>query len=434
MAIFKGSVLKPEKNLKSASIQAAVFMISFEEALRLVRDNLSPLPPQKVHLCEAIDHILAEDIRARVDVPGRDVSLKDGYAVRSEDVSRASPKNPVPLRLLAECFAGESPEHALVPGGCIRVTAGAPLPKGATAVLAEEFTSKEGQFVLAFADAPPGKNVLLKGADITAGRLLLSRGSLLSPTKVGALAAGGISEIKVYPRPKVLLLATGDEIVAPGEPLKPGHFFASNLVTLAAWCERFGFENETRIARDEENTLKNHLSEFKSSPFEVLITSGGAWRGPRDLILHVLHEAGWKKIFHRVRIGPGKAAAFGLLENKVVFCLPGGPPSNQMAFLTLALPGLFYLCGFEKGPFPTLPVRLKKALKGEKGWTQLFLGRLIKEDENFYFDPLPLKSRLSYLAEGEALVALPEGKEEIFAGEVLEARVLEPSALFEAVL
>ena len=404
-------------------------MISFEEALKLVREEIRPLTPRKVSLLEATDHVLAEDVCATVDVPGKDVSLKDGYAVISEDISHASPESPVSLRLVGESFAGSEGELVLTPGCCVCVTAGAPVPEGASAVLAEEFSRREGDLVLALADAPSGKNILRKGADISAGRPLLPKGSLLSPAKVGLLAAGGLSEVEIYPRPRVLILATGDEIVAPGKPLKPGQIFASNLVTLASWCKRFGFENQTRIVKDEEKALKEALEGFLREPFDVLLTSGGAWRGPRDLVVRLLDEAGWRKIFHRVRIGPGKAVAFGLLQEKVVFCLPGGPPSNQMAFLNLALPGLFFVAGFKEAPFSKFPVRLRKTLRGERGWTQLFLGKLEKEGKEIYFEPLPRKSRLSYLAEGEALVHIPEGKEELAAGNLVCAQILEHQRL-----
>ncbi len=406
-------------------------MISFEEAVKLVREEIKPLSPRKITLVQATNHVSAEDVYAKVNVPGRDVSLKDGYAVISEDISRASPENPVPLHLRGEIYAGSYKEYILEPGTCVRVTAGAPLPKGTTAVLAEEFSKREKDIVLALTDAPHGKNILFKGTDISAGSLLLSRGSLLSPTKVGLLAAGGISEVLVFPRPRILIIATGNEIVAPGQKLRPGQIFASNLVTLSAWCQRFGFENQTLIVADEEKALQEALQKFLGGPFDALLTSGGAWRGPRDMVVRILDEAGWKKIFHRVRIGPGKAVAFGLFKKKVVFCLPGGPPSNQMAFLSLALPGLFLLAGFKSPPFLSLPVRLKRTLRGERGWTQIFLGKVKKERKELSFEPLPIKSRLSYLAEGEALAFLPEGQEILEAGSLIWVKLFE--SVFEKV-
>lgn len=401
-------------------------MISLSEALELIKSFLKPLPPIKKPVFEAEGHVLAEDIYALLDVPGRDVSLKDGYAVISEDIASASPENPVPLEILGESFAGEESNLSVRPGSCVRLTAGALLPQGATAVLAEEFVREEGSRILALADAPFGKNVLRRGTDISRGALLVARGNPLFPPEVGLISAAGHAEVLVYPRPRVFLLATGDEIVAPGHPLKAGQIFASNLVTLASWCQHFGFEYRARVEKDEKDLLKKALIDFYESPFEVLITSGGAWKGPKDLIVNLLDELGWKKIFHRVRMGPGKAVAFGLWGPKIVFCLPGGPPSNQMAFLNLALPGLFLLSGAREGPFPTLKVRLSKGLSGQKGWTQLFFGKISLREGELYFEPVPFKSRLSYLAEGEALALLEEDKDELKEGETVCVRLLKP--------
>ncbi len=399
-------------------------MIGFQKALDLVRTTLKPLTPVEVPVTEAVGLVLAEDLYAQTDVPKEAVSLKDGYAVRSRDVEGASPQNPKVLALMGEILAGEEKDLALKPGSCVRVTAGALLPRGTEAVLAEEFATPEGKSVKATADAPPGKNILPRGADISKGSLLLARGQRLFPPEVGLMAAGGWARIKVHPRPRVFLLATGSEVVAPGHPLRAGQIYASNLVTLAGWCHYFGFSWTSRVVEDEPAALKKALGDFLAGPWEVLLTSGGAWRGPKDLVVKGLDEAGWQKIFHRVRMGPGKAVAFGLLKEKVVFCLPGGPPSNQMAFLNLALPGLFILAGEKDVPFPEIPVRLTETVEGQRDWTQFFLGRLKRKGEKIYFTPLKPRSRLSYLAAGEALLTLPEGKERLAAGEEVCVRVL----------
>ncbi len=399
-------------------------MIGYEEALNLVNKNLKPLPPQKIPALYATGYVLAAEVRALVNVPQEDVSLKDGYAVRAKDISEASPEKPVALKLMGEISAGERKDFTLGPNTCVRVTAGALLPKGADAVLAEEFARKEGSVILALADAPPGKNILPRGTDVLAGEVLLPRGQKLTPLEVGLLAAAGVEEILVYPKPRIFLLATGDEVVAPGHPLKRGELYASNLVTLSAWCSQFGLPWVSRVVKDEAKLLEQTVEEFLSGPWEVLITSGGAWRGPKDLIVKVLERFGWQKIFHRVRMGPGKAVAFGLLKEKVVFCLPGGPPSNQMAFLNLALPGVLLLTGNQGPPFPETLVKLSQDVGGQKDWTQFLLGELKREGETLLFKPLKPKSRLSYLAQGEALIRVPEGEEKIRAGAMVCARLL----------
>ncbi|OAG28629.1 molybdopterin molybdotransferase MoeA [Thermodesulfatator autotrophicus] len=400
-------------------------MISFKEALTLIAKHLSPFPPIYLPVWEAKDFVLAEDVIAKVDVPNRDVSLKDGFAVRSEDISEANPENPVVLNLVGQVFAGGDEDFEVLPGTCVRITAGAPLPQGANAVLSEEFSRVEGDKILALADAPCGLNVLKRGEDLSADNIILKAGTLLSPMEVGILAAAGFDRVKVFPRPKVKIIATGDEVVAPGKPLEPGKLYASNLVTLVSWCKHFGFPVSWALINDEKSSLKKAIEETFSQN-DVLITSGGAWRGPKDLVLKVLEDLGWQEIFNYVRIGPGKAVSFGKVDEKVIFTLPGGPPSNQMAFLNLALPGLFKLSGRDMDPFPTIKAFNRKPLSGQKHWTQFFFGKLFKEEDKVYFEASPFKSRLSYLGQAEALAVLPEGKTIIVAGEPLCVRLLKP--------
>jgi len=156
----------------------------------------------------------------------------------------------------------------------------------------------------------------------------------------------------------------------------------------------------------------------------AVLTSGGAWTGDRDLVTNVLQELGWEKIYHRVRMGPGKAVGFGLVGIKPVFCLPGGPPSNHMAFLQLALPGLLRLAGWWKPGLPELPVRLTKEIRGQIDWTQFVHGQLMQGQAGLRFTPLDLKSRLQMLAGSEAVVRIPEGVKRIEEGVVVSGQIL----------
>jgi len=174
----------------------------------------------------------------------------------------------------------------------------------------------------------------------------------LTPALTGLLAAGGLEQVKVYPSPRVAVVATGDEVIAPGHPLQPGQLYASNIVTLYSWLHHFGMSGETAVVRDRPDELEMTFQKLLSRN-DALLTSGGAWKSERDLTTRVLDEMGWEMFFHRVRIGPGKAVALGILDGKPIFCLPGGPPSNEMAFLQIALPGLLQMAG---RPHNTLPI------------------------------------------------------------------------------
>ncbi len=384
-------------------------MISFAEAFELILSQIHPLGPELENILFATGRVVADDLIAAVDSPSVDVSLKDGYAVSSSDVENASLENNIALQLVGEVAAGEHWEGELKTGQAVRILSGAPIPDGADAVLAEEFSSRRGAEIMAHNDAGPGRNILSRGSDVEKGNLLVSRGTTLFPPKTGLLAAAGFHNIPVFRRPRVGILACGDEVIAPGKPMLAGKLYASNLVTLAAWCQKSGFEVETCVVKDNEETIRQSMIELIKES-DALLTSGGAWSGERDLVVKILTELGWKKIFHRVRMGPGKAVGFGLLENKPVFCLPGGPPSNHMAFLQLALPGLEMMAGAPNPGLPTHKVRVAETITGQKDWTQFIHGTIIENLGKSEFYPIHQKSRLQMISNTEGIVKIPQGQ------------------------
>ena len=158
--------------------------------------------------------------------------------------------------------------------------------------------------------------------------------------------------------------------------------------------------------------------------FDAVLTSGGAWEGEHDLVVHILDSLGWQEVYHRVRMGPGKAVGFGLIQNKPVFCLPGGPPSNHMAFIQLGLPGLRKLAGEPEPGLPQLPATMAETVSGQLDWTQFIHGRLIRENQRLLFQPLKYQSRLQEMADAEAIVKIPEGLEVLSINSVVRVQVL----------
>jgi molybdopterin molybdotransferase len=398
-------------------------LISYAHALRLTLESITPLDPEMVALAESPGRVAAGDVTARVDCPSVDASLKDGYAVCSADIAGASAEGPVRLRLIGSVFAGGEFEGEVTPGTAVRILTGAPIPRGAGAVVAEEFTRPEGDWVSVTNHAGPGRNILSRGSDVRAGQLVVPAGALLRPAQVGLLAAAGHSQVSVVRRPRVAIIATGDEVVAPGQELSEGRLFASNLVTLAAWCSLYGMATALSVAKDDPAMLRERLLEAMAAG-DAILTSGGAWKGERDLVVRLLDELGWRQIYHRVKLGPGKAVAFGLWEGKPVFCLPGGPPSNQMAFIQLALPGLMRLAGHPAPGLPRVMARLGQSLSGQIDWTQFVQGRFERREDELMFHPFKLASRLSAMAGTEGFVAIPEGTETIPQGARVEAQVV----------
>lgn len=398
-------------------------MISFALAQRLTLENIAPLPSEMVALSEALGRLTAEAIYSQVDSPSAHVSSKDGYAVQSSDVAQASTAQPAKLHLEGFSAAGANQWLTLEAGSAIRIMSGAALPAGADAVVAEEFASMEGEAVFLTRDAHPGRNVIAKGSDVARGQFLLAQHTALQPAQLGLIASAGVAAVKVYQRPRVAIIATGDEVIAPGTPLQDGKLFASNLVTLAAWCAHFGMPVSSRILPDLPAQIEAGLEQAIST-HDAVLTSGGAWNSERDLVIHILEKLGWREIYHRVKIGPGKAIGFGLLHGKPVFCLPGGPPSNYMAFINLALPGLMQLGGFQQPGLPEITARLDEQVAGQIDWTQFIQGRLEPADDLPVFHPLPGGNRLHMMADAQGLLTIPEGVEQIPAGSAVRIRVM----------
>jgi len=407
-------------------------LIGFQEALERVRTRIRPLPPETLPVGQALHRTLAAEVAARVNSPTHDVSLKDGFAVMARDTAGAAPGRPATLLVGGSRFAGGLAEEgdrgpAVAAGRAVRVTSGAVLPRGADAVVGGEYCWEEDGEIRLTDPVRAGKNVLARGADIRAGELLGRPGDVLSPGRIGWMAAAGVDRVPVHRLPRVALVATGDEVVAPGAPLRAGQLYASNLCTLAAWLRAFGVESRMRVLADRREDLLRELPALLQGA-DALLTSGGAWGSVRDLVIRVLDELGWEKVFHRVRLGPGKAVGFGLLDDKPVFCLPGGPPSNEMAFLQLALPGILRLGGRRRSPFPVLEARLTEPLEGrEIDWTQIRRGRIEQDGDGvFRATPYLPASRLQSMALADCLIWLPEGVDRLEAGARVQVQLLCP--------
>jgi len=272
-------------------------------------------------------------------------------------------------------------------------------------------------------DANAGRNILIRGSDVKKGQVLAQQGDLLYPTRIGFLAAAGYHEIPVYRNPSVAIIATGDEVISPGMRMCEGKVFASNLVTLAAWCKRYGFEPFTVVVPDDEALLEENLITCLES-HDAVLSSGGAWKGERDLIVKILDRLGWEKIYHRVRIGPGKAIGFGIFQGKPVFCLPGGPPSNHMAFLQLAFPGVQRLAGWGEPGLSQISAHLSENLSGQIDWTQFVHGKIERGEFGLEFSPIKYLSRLQMMADTDGIVMIPEGVETLHKGEQVPVQIL----------
>ncbi len=399
--------------------------IGFDEAFRLAIGNVPLCPEEACPTHRALFRIASRPIKAKVDSPSADSSIKDGYAVQSFDVATATISSPIELKLVGALGAGESPKMAVVPGTALRILSGAVIPNGADAVVTEEFTYSNGAIVKVFADAHPGRNILVRGTDVKAGEIIVGSGERITPAKVAVLVAGGVNEVWVFCAPRVGLLATGDEVLLPGKPIKEGGLYASNIALQEAWLKSFGLSCLIGACGDSSQQL---VSEIESTlgHVDTMITSGGAWNGDRDIVVKTLRQIGWRPLFNRVRMGPGKAVGMGTLKGKPVFCLPGGPPSNEMAFFMIVLPSILRMYGYTRPPFPEFYGRLTHKISGQSDWTQFVHCRVSRQNFEFYLTPLDMSRRLSAMGLTEAIVKIPEGVE------ILEAQALVPFTMLDA--
>jgi molybdopterin molybdotransferase len=325
--------------------------------------------------------------------------------------------------VLGNLSAGDRRQLAIQRGQTVRVTTGAPLPVGADAVLSEEFCRRHSDIIEAINTAEAGRNIQQQGRDIRIEDAIAARGMKLNPAQVGLLAAAGLAAAEVYKCPKVAIIATGDEVVAPGRKLRRGQLYASNMVQIGAWLTRLGLPYIAELVADRKEAIR-HTIEKHLPDVDAFITSGGAWGSERDLILDVVAELNWQGIYHRVRMGPGKPVGFGLLSGKPFFCLPGGPSSNEMAFLQLSLPALLKMQGEPPVAFPTTPACLEQAVTGNKQWTDFIHARLEKRQGRLCVHPARLKSALQSMAQKQALIMIPEDRAEFAAGATIDIQLI----------
>ncbi len=312
--------------------------LSVESARSRVLDTVHVLDAEPVPVADALDRVLADDVRSAGDVPPLANSAMDGYAVTAGPAGRTLP-------IVGESRAGAP---ALVRGGpdaALRISTGAAMPAGADAVVPLERAEERDGRVRVDVAAAPGANVRGEGEDMRAGELALRAGTPLSPAALGVVVGAGAAEVACARRPRVAVLCTGDELRAPGERLGPGEIHNSNLVTVAALSVRSGAEVlAARRVRDDREATEVALRDALDT-VDVLIVSGGVSVGPHDHVKPALGALGVEEVFWRVALRPGRPTWFGQRDKRLVFGLPGNPVSAMVTFLLFARPALRALQG-----------------------------------------------------------------------------------------
>ncbi|RMH79321.1 MAG: molybdopterin molybdenumtransferase MoeA [Acidobacteria bacterium] len=321
----------------------------YDEALKLVLENVSTLGKEKLPLWQALGRFLAEDVASHTDMPLFDNSAMDGYAVRAEDIREV----PARLKLIGEMPAGGEGSPKVERGTTVKIFTGAPIPEGADTVVPVELTKEADGYVVVNKSLPMGSNIRVRGEEVKAGDLLLKEGTKIRGYELGLLASLNRVFVEVYRRPKLAILATGDEIKDLGETIeKPSQIRSSNNHTLYGRALELGCDvYHLGLVRDEPRTIEEKLKTVQD--YDVFITTGGVSAGERDYIKEIVLSLGFEVLFHKLRIKPAKPVLFARKGRTLFFGLPGNPVSCAIAFDLLVTPALLKMQGYRE-EFPKL--------------------------------------------------------------------------------
>lgn len=350
-------------------------MITVQEAIELILRKIFPLPGEEISILRATGRVLYENVRAGRNVPPFVNSAMDGFAVRWEDVRETSPESPVTLKILEEVPAGYVATHRVAKGTAIKIMTGAPVPRGADTVVRVEHTESSGEKVAIARTDGAGSHLRGAGEDIRRGQLILEKGKLLTPADIGLMASVGKSRVKVYRRPTVGLISTGDELMEVDEIPQPGKIVNSNSYTLWASIEQTGaVPYLLGIVRDKRRSLAAAFR--RALRYDVVITSGGVSVGDYDFVKEAFGDVGVRMQFWKVAQRPGHPMAFGWIGRKPVFGLPGNPVSSAVSFLLYTRPALLKMMGHHDLFLPVIQATLEHDIKKSKGLKEFIRCRL----------------------------------------------------------
>lgn len=408
-------------------------MTQVEEAVALVVNRLQPLPVARVPAAEAVGCVLAEDVVSTIDLPPFANSAMDGFALRATDVEGATEEQKVRLTLTGESRAGVPATGAVEPGCAMRISTGAAMPTGADAVLRVEDSGVEGEELLVGAPLEPGHDVRPAGDDVTSGQTVLTKGALVGVGELAMLASVGATEAAVHARPRVVVMATGDELVQPGQPLGPGQIHDSNSFMLAQLVRESGAQLGTVNAQvaDSRAAVDAALAAGLHDA-DVLVICGGVSKGEHDHVKPALRDAGVEEVFWQVALRPGHPAWFGIYARPdggetLAFGLPGNPVSAFVTFHLFVRPALAALAGDRREP-----LRVSARFRGNhqhkrRGLTHALRCTLRNEDGELVAELTSGNQRshaMTSMIGTDALAMLPADSDGVADGDMVTIRLL----------
>jgi molybdopterin molybdotransferase len=429
--------------LEKSYYEGSQRVISVEQALDKVLGNIGILGEEERPILECLGQVLVEDINSDIDVPPQDNSAMDGYAARFSDIKGASRQNPRVLRVIDMIAAGDQPAKTVEPGTAVRIMTGAPVPEGADCVIAFEDTDETERTVSSTGFPPEigilveeksGANIRKAGESIHKGARVLTKGVVMRPSEIGVLASLGRATAKVIRRPRVAILATGDELTGLGEPLEKGKIYNSNTYSVAAQITRDGgIPKILGIALDNEASVVSKISQGLDA--DLLITIGGVSMGDYDVVKNVLAKQG-EIVFWKVRSKPGKPLAFGTLkrmgkgtsdQNMPHLGLAGNAVSCMVNYELFVRPAILKMMGKKNLAKPTVEAVIEDNVTNDDG-RRVFARVIVDKRDGQYHARLtgPQGSGiLTSMALANGLAVIPEDKTQVRKGDKLKVMMLD---------
>jgi molybdopterin molybdotransferase len=381
-------------------------------------------PAVTVALTEAQGLVLAEDVVAQLALPVFDNSAMDGYAVRAEDTSGATPEHPVVLPVAEDIPAGRTDQLSLQPGTAHRIMTGAPLPAGATAIVPVEDTDGGMDTVAILQPREPGKHIRRAGEDVAPGTTVLRRGQVVTPAVLGLAAALGMAGLTVIPRQRVLVISTGSELVTPGTPLNPGQIYESNSIMLAGAVREAGADVIAVATAEDDVAQFSSILDRHAADSDLIITSGGVSAGAYEVVKDAFGRRGIQGDqgveFVKVAMQPGMPQGIGRVAGTTIVTLPGNPVSALVSFEVFIRPALRAAMGLPDPERPHRPAILAESLTSPRGKRQFRRAILDVDTGSVTSYGPPASHHLRWLASANGLLDIPENVVEVSAGTQLQ--------------
>lgn len=391
-------------------------MLPFEKALKIVLDSARQLCSERVDIAHAVNRILAEDVTSDTDMPPFNKSAMDGYACRREDLANE-------LTIIETIQAGASPRMAIESNQCAKIMTGAAVPQGADCVIMIEFTENPTPNTVRFAGGQTANNICLKGEDVKAGEVVLQKGSRIRPQHIAVLASVGCTQPVVSKRPRVAVLATGDELVQPASKPGPSQIRNSNSFQLMAQIESMGaVARNYGIAKDTDKAIDKIFKEAVDQS-DVVIVSGGVSVGDYDLVPGIFKQNNIDLLFEKIAMKPGKPTVFGVSEKVYCFGVPGNPVSTFVLFELLVKPFLCKLMGHDYAP-PAIGIPLGESIRRKKTKRQSWIPVAITDTGTLKPVEYHGSAHINALCIADGVVSIGVGVGEIEKGTIVPVRLI----------